>query len=84
MISMTASALTWSQPVHPPENRPLSAYFADHHDIAAHHMLAVQTALNHRIFSGFPDSTFRPHAQASRMEAVSVAVSLAWVLGHID
>jgi hypothetical protein len=84
MISMTAQAITRGQPVQPPGNRPLSNYFTDYNDIATHHRLSVQTALNHGIFIGLPDNTIRPNAHATRLEAVSAAVALARVLGNID
>jgi hypothetical protein len=84
MITMIAQAISRGTPFLPPQNRPLAAFFTDYRDIATHHVLAVQTALNHGIFIGFPDETLRPNAAASRMEAVSMLVALARVMGHID
>jgi hypothetical protein len=84
MISMTAAAITRSQPVQPPQHRSLAAHFTDHLEIANHHVLSVQIALNHGIFSGFPDNTLRPASYASRLEAVSVVVALTELLGNID
>ncbi|MCL2499611.1 MAG: S-layer homology domain-containing protein [Defluviitaleaceae bacterium] len=84
MITMIAKAINRSVPVLPPQDRPLALYFTDYRDIATHFVLGVQTALNHGIFIGFPDATLRPNAAASHMEAVSMVVALARVMGYID
>jgi hypothetical protein len=84
MIAMTAAAITRGSPVIAPQHRPLANHFTDHHSIATRHVLAVQIALNHGIFIGLPDNTLRPTIPATRLEAVSVAVALAKVMGNID
>jgi len=84
MISIIAQAISRGTPVIPPQNRPLDQYFTDYRDIGTRYVLAAQTALNHGIFVGFEDATFRPDAATSRMEAVSMLVRLMRVMGNID
>jgi hypothetical protein len=84
MVSMVAEAIVRGQPVRPPEHKPLSVYFTDHRSIATRHVLNVQTALDYGIFIGYPDSTFRPNAPATRIEAVAAAVALARLMGNLD
>lgn len=84
MIGMIALALTHGQPVITPVERPLPQYFVDYRDISIRFYLDLQSALNHGIFVGFGDTTARPGAEATRMEAIAMIVRMAEVLGNID
>ncbi|MCL2189388.1 MAG: S-layer homology domain-containing protein [Defluviitaleaceae bacterium] len=83
MISITASAIMHSRRERAPIDKPLEHHIVDHHEIAAQHRFAVQTALNYEIFRGLPDNTFRPNIHATRLEAVAVIVELARVVGNL-
>ena len=62
-------------------HRPLVAAFTDYPFITHWYVVDIQRAMNFGLLEGFPDHTFRPHDNATRIEALAIVVNLAQALG---
>ncbi|MCL1862471.1 MAG: S-layer homology domain-containing protein [Defluviitaleaceae bacterium] len=84
IAAMTGRALIQNRPATTPQNRPLSAEFTDSVFISPHLLPYVQETVNHRVMIGYPDRSFRPQVEGTRIYALEAVVSLVRVLGLID
>ena len=82
-IVMISTAIARGRPVRLPQPQSL-AIFNDHWEIHLHYRAAVQQALDHGVFIGFPDASLRPNADATRMEVISMMVQLVRIMGNLD
>ncbi|MCL2199749.1 MAG: S-layer homology domain-containing protein [Defluviitaleaceae bacterium] len=84
IAAITGRAIALGNPVIPPQNRPISSEFIDHAYFTPENWLSAQVAVNHRVMIGYPDRTFRPQANGTRIYALEAVVNLVRVLELID
>jgi hypothetical protein len=67
-----------------PEDRPLNFAFTDFDEFSSQHLPNIQATVNYGVMLGFPDSSFRPQASATRVHSLEAVINLARVFGLID
>jgi len=84
VATIVGTALTLGEPVRQPDHTHMSFVFADFWSISGSNQRAVQTAVDYDVLVGFPDHTFRPHINATRIDSLVVVMRLARALGILD
>jgi|GEM_PF-909064 len=84
IAAIVGAATLVGQPELQPDFRPIATVFIDSELFSAHHLPAVQSAINFSIVTGHPDGSFRPLQSATRVETLEAVINLARVMGLLD
>ncbi|MCL1846294.1 MAG: S-layer homology domain-containing protein [Defluviitaleaceae bacterium] len=83
MASIVGMAIRLNDPVLPENSRPLLT-FTDGDEFTQAHMHNVQATVDFGAMVGYPDNSFRPQRQATRIYALEATIRLARILGILD
>ncbi|MCL2456309.1 MAG: S-layer homology domain-containing protein [Defluviitaleaceae bacterium] len=71
-------------PVRQAHDRPISLAFTDAALFSNSHFANVQTTINYGVMVGYPDSSFRPRNNGTRIYALQSVMNLAQLFGIVD
>jgi hypothetical protein len=84
IASILGMAISLGEPVRQPQYRPISIAFTDSALFSNSHFANVQRTINYGVMVGYPDSSFRPRNNGTRIYALQSVMNLAQLLGIID